>query len=133
MKIKLNNIPSCLRRKLLIVIMRTFIFLFFTSIFGFTSNNVLSQYPISGIVTDESGQPLPGASVVEKGTDNGVQTDFDGNFSIEVTDENATLVISYLGFTNKEVTINNQSTLTIQLSAETSVLEDLIQKPSIRF
>src|SRR5690606_25975207 len=52
------------------------------------------QHIVSGTVHDELGQPLPGASIVEKGTTNGAQTDFDGNFSLAVADENAVLVVS---------------------------------------
>jgi len=59
------------------------------------------QFEVNGTVLDQEGQPLPGANVLEKGTSNGVQTDFDGNFSLTVTDQNATLVVSYIGFKNK--------------------------------
>src|SRR5690606_27774874 len=68
------------------------------------ANGVL-QNTVSGNVADEQGQPLPGASVLEKGTTNGVQTDFDGNFSIDVP-KNATLIISYIGFQTQEIAIN---------------------------
>ena len=59
------------------------------------------QLAISGTVYDFDGQPLPGANILEKGTTNGTQTDFDGNFSIEIADENAILVFSYIGFFDK--------------------------------
>ena len=54
------------------------------------------QFQVGGTVVDDDGLPLPGASVVEKGTNNGTQTDFDGNFTLTITDENATLVFSYI-------------------------------------
>src|SRR5690554_1569325 len=57
--------------------------------FSYKSDRINLQYIVSGNVNDEFGQPLPGASIVEKGTTNGTQTDFDGNFSIGLTDENA--------------------------------------------
>ena len=56
------------------------------------------QFEVSGTVTDLTGQPLPGASIVEKGTANGTQTDFDGNFTLELDSADATLVVSYIGF-----------------------------------
>ena len=56
---------------------------------------------ISGSIIDSSGVPLSGANVLEKGTNNGTQTDFDGNFSLDVSNENSILVISYLGFLTK--------------------------------
>jgi len=55
-------------------------------------------FAVSGSVVDEFGVPLPGASIIEKGTTNGVVSDFDGNFSFEVASQNATLTISYIGF-----------------------------------
>ena len=56
---------------------------------------------ISGSIIDSSGVPLAGANVLEKGTTNWTQTDFDGNFSLDVSNENSILVISYLGFLTK--------------------------------
>ena len=58
----------------------------------------ITQNTINGTVSDKNGVPLPGANILEKGTTNGTQTDFEGNFSIDVADENASLVISYVGF-----------------------------------
>ncbi|MEC3908497.1 SusC/RagA family TonB-linked outer membrane protein [Tamlana sp. 2201CG12-4] len=84
------------------------------------------QQQVSGTVTDANGQPLPGANILEKGTTNGTQTDFDGNFSISVGDQNAVLVISYLGFKSKEVTVDNQTTLTISLEEDTSALDEVV-------
>lgn len=68
-------------------------------------NLSLVQKVVKGQVTDESGAPLPGANVLIKGTTIGVQTDTDGNFSIEVLGNNNTLVISFIGMEEQEVTI----------------------------
>ncbi|SDF19160.1 Secretin and TonB N terminus short domain-containing protein [Pricia antarctica] len=84
------------------------------------------QHSVSGSVTDSSGQPLPGASIVEKGTTNGVTTDFDGNFSIDVTDLDATLEISYVGFATKEVAINGQTNLLISLQEGAANLDEVV-------
>ncbi|MDO1499406.1 carboxypeptidase-like regulatory domain-containing protein [Winogradskyella maritima] len=62
---------------------------------------------------------------MKKGTTNGTQTDFDGNFSLEV-DSQATLVISYLGFKSQEVTVNGQSTITITLAEDAAALEEVV-------
>ena len=59
-----------------------------------------AQKTISGIVNDSDGLPLPGASVVEKGTSNGVTSDFDGNYSIDVS-EGSILVFSFVGYTSQ--------------------------------
>ena len=68
---------------------------------------------ISGIVTSEDG-PLPGAAVQIKGTNTGVSTDFDGNFSIEAGADD-TLVISFVGFATQEVLVGDQDQITVTL------------------
>ena len=69
--------------------------------------------------------PLPGASVVVKGTTNGTSTDFDGKFSLDIVSNGTTLVISYVGYQQKEVTITN-SPLTIILQVDTSTLDEVV-------
>lgn len=85
-----------------------------------------TEYQVSGTITDQDGQPLPGASVVEKGTDNGTQSDFDGNFSIEVADSNAILVVSYIGFATKEIPVNGQSNLNVTLEESAAGLDEVV-------
>ena len=80
---------------------------------------------ISGKVSDANG-PLIGANVLEKGTSKGAQTNFDGDFSIKVSDENTTLVFSYLGYATKEVVVNGQTTLEINLEVTTANLDEVI-------
>ena len=84
------------------------------------------QYKISGMVSDENGLPLSGASILEKGTVNGTQADFDGNFSIDVENEDAILVISYIGFATIELNTNGQSYFKIALKESASGLEEVI-------
>ena len=81
---------------------------------------------VTGTVSDENGMPLPGANIVEKGTINGVQTDFDGNFSINLSDENATLIVSYIGFATKEIAVNGQTQLQITLLEDSAKLDEVI-------
>ncbi|MEP4948256.1 MAG: carboxypeptidase-like regulatory domain-containing protein, partial [Flavobacteriaceae bacterium] len=69
------------------------------------STDAQSQLQIIGTINDSEGVPLIGANVIEKGTTNGTQTDFDGNFTLEVTDANAILVISYIGFLTQEIAL----------------------------
>ena len=73
------------------------------------NNLKLEQNSIQGIITDESGDPLIGASIVVKGTTQGTTTDFDGNYAINA-DIGDTLVISYIGFTSKQVVVKNATT-----------------------
>lgn len=91
-----------------------------------TALKLQQKYTVNGIVQDEKGLPLPGANLVEKGTTNGVTTDFDGKFSISEVDENAILVVSYIGFTTKEIAVNNQTDLTITLIEDAAGLEEVI-------
>ena len=66
---------------------------------------------VTGVVKDEKGEPIIGATVTEKGTKNATVTDYDGNYSLSVSNRNATLVISYIGFTTQEVKAGSDVTL----------------------
>ncbi len=93
-----------------------------------TSNNVevkTLQSTITGTVLDETGQPLPGANVVEKGTTNGTQTDFDGNYILNVAD-GATLVFSYIGFKTIEIAVNGQTSVDATLPEDAAALDEVI-------
>ncbi|WP_282159941.1 SusC/RagA family TonB-linked outer membrane protein [Ulvibacterium marinum] len=85
-----------------------------------------AQTTVTGTVTDDLNAPLPGASVIEKGTTNGTTTDFDGNFTIEVSDPNAILEVSYLGYTTMEIPLAGQTNVTAQLSEDATQLEDVV-------
>ena len=82
----------------------------------FSISAMLAQNSISGKVTDSDNQPLPGASVIEKGTTNGTTTDFEGNYSLTVGD-NATVVVSFVGYTTKEVAVNGRSVVNVTLAS----------------
>lgn len=81
---------------------------------------------VSGTITDKLGTPLPGANVIEKGTTNGFQADFDGNFTITTIGENPTLVFSYIGFATKEIVVNNQTNLTVVLEESAAGLDEVV-------
>lgn len=84
------------------------------------------QQTITGNISDENGTPLPGANILEKGTTNGTQADFDGNFTISIEDENAILVVSYIGFATKEVQVNSQTNLSINLEESSAGLDEVV-------
>ncbi|WP_108423637.1 SusC/RagA family TonB-linked outer membrane protein [Flagellimonas amoyensis] len=86
----------------------------------------LDQSTVSGVVTDDMGVPLPGATVFVKGTQNGTTTDFDGNFSLTVSADASILVVSYLGFNTLEVEIGSQSVFNVQLQPSTSTLDEVV-------
>lgn len=85
------------------------------------------QTEITGVVTGSAkGMPIPGVSIVEKGTNNGAVTDFDGNYSISLSSSDAVLVFSYVGFKTKEVEVNGQTSIDVSLEDEVSQLDELI-------
>ncbi len=85
-----------------------------------------AQTTVTGTVTDNQNTPLPGASVIEKGTVNGTTTDFDGNFTIEVADLNTVLEVSYLGYTTTDIPLNGQTSVSVQLDEDATQLEDVV-------
>ena len=87
--------------------------------------NIIQQKVIKGSVKDINGSPLPGASVIEKGTSNGTQTDFDGNYFITVK-KGAVLGFSFVGYKTKEIKISNQSVVNVTLEEESDILGELI-------
>lgn len=86
----------------------------------------VQTWTITGIVSDNFGQPLPGANILEKGTKNGTQTDFDGKFSLNVSSKNAHLVISYIGFIPNEISVNGQTSLSITLKEDVASLDEVV-------
>lgn len=213
MKFKLKHALFSTKGGLLIIVMKTFIFLCFTTVFGLTTNNVLSQnskikieenklltvdevfdlikeqtdykfiyqegifdnlplvqvkkgiistndllnqslknggysirvgadntvivekqensiprqdYEIKGVVKDVNGVPLAGANIIEKGTTNGTQADFDGNFILEVSSKESILVISYVGFKTVELPVNLDAVMEIVLEEDASKLEEVV-------
>ncbi|MCP2043577.1 TonB-dependent receptor [Pontibacter sp. HSC-36F09] len=83
------------------------------------------QATIKGKVVDDQGMPLPGASIVEKGTTNGVTSDADGNFTIKAG-LNTVLVVSYLGYKSQEVEVAGQTNLTIGLEMDATGLGEVV-------
>ncbi|MCH4551338.1 SusC/RagA family TonB-linked outer membrane protein [Aestuariibaculum lutulentum] len=80
---------------------------------------------VSGVVTDEIGQPLPGVTVLVKETKKGVSTDFDGNYKI-IVEKGQTLVFSYVGFKSQELVYENQKSITVKLSEDISALDEVV-------
>ena len=84
----------------------------------------LAQNTISGIIRDANG-PLPGANVIELGTNNGVSTDFDGNFQITVA-EGASIEISYTGYFTQTIEVGDQSSFDILMEEDTEQLDEVV-------
>ena len=80
---------------------------------------------VHGNVSDEFGEALIGATVLEKGTTNGTATDFDGNFELAVN-PNATIVVSYVGYNPMEVAVNGQTTINVVLKENATMLQETV-------
>lgn len=99
--------------------------LFVFCLFGF--QNLQAQTTVKGTITDAgSGIPIPGANVVVKGTKTSVSTDFDGKYSINVSNQSAVLVFSYVGTTTKEITVSGQTTINVALGADRQLLGEVV-------
>jgi TonB-linked SusC/RagA family outer membrane protein len=86
---------------------------------------VAGAHTVSGKITSDKGEALPGVTVVVKGTTNGVTTDASGNYSLTVPDDNSTLVISSVGFTKQEIAVGNRASLSQSLVAEDQALNEV--------
>ena len=94
-------------------------------LFGIVQLGWSQTRTVTGVVTDEAGVPIPGANVIVQGTTRGTTTDFDGNYTIEVSDSE-TLVFSYLGYRTQTIRVNNQSTISVRLAEEASALDEVV-------
>ncbi|WP_229203972.1 TonB-dependent receptor [Dyadobacter alkalitolerans] len=91
-----------------------------------SSLNIKKDIVIKGQVTDSENSPLPGVSVLVKGTSEGSLTDENGNFKISVDSESGVLIFSYIGFQTREVPVGNNTSLTIALKEDTKSLSEVV-------
>jgi TonB-linked SusC/RagA family outer membrane protein len=84
------------------------------------------QQTTIGTIKDRSGLPLIGATIIEKGTLNGTTSDFDGKFSITTSSSNAILIISFIGYQNQEISINDQNNFNITLQEKVADLSEVV-------
>ncbi|MDR3250945.1 MAG: SusC/RagA family TonB-linked outer membrane protein, partial [Tannerella sp.] len=81
---------------------------------------------INGKVTDTSGEPVIGCTVKEKGTSNGISTDVNGNFSLNVSSSKATIQLSYIGYATQEIVVGNKTSFNITLEEDTEMLDEVV-------
>jgi len=84
------------------------------------------QKTITGKVTDETGAPVPGATIIVKGTSTGIVSDMDGNFSLSVPTTAKTLVFSFVGMTSQEILVGTQTTISVKMISESIGLEEVV-------
>ena len=81
---------------------------------------------VTGIVTDESLLPIPGANVIEKGTTNGTVTDVNGEFEITVNSSQSTIVVSFIGYTTKEIKVGSKKYLKVRMNQDVQQLSEVV-------
>ena len=84
-----------------------------------------AQQSLSGSVVDGAG-PLPGVTIIEKGTNNGTTSDFDGNYTLTTSGQDAVLVFTYIGFLTQEIPVGTSSTIDVQLIEDVQGLEEVV-------
>lgn len=94
-------------------------------LFLFLATVTFAQQSVTGTISDESGEPLIGATILEKGTSNGTVSDFNGNFEINVSDD-AMLLISYTGYTDTELSVEGNGRMNITLAEKSEVLDAVV-------
>ncbi|GAB2796231.1 TonB-dependent receptor [Rhabdobacter roseus] len=102
-----------------------------SSLFHRGGERFLTQLPlpditVTGKVTDERGEMLPGVSVLIKGTNRGTTTDIDGSYTVVVPDARAVLVFSFVGYQSIEEVVGNRTTLSVALQSDTKALEEVV-------
>ncbi len=112
----MKNVCFTLSRKALLAI---------AMLLTFTLPALAQKITVHGVVDDTTGEPLIGATVMEKGTSNGTATDFDGNFTLNV-DPKGTLVISYIGYDTQEVPVNGRTEIKVTLSDNATILAETV-------
>ncbi len=93
---------------------------------AFLSEANQQQTSVSGTVSDNTGQPLPGVTVIIKGTTNGTVTNADGNYSISNIPDGATLVFSFVGMLTQEITVGNQTDINVAMAGDAIGIEEVV-------
>ena len=95
---------------------------------GFSSRirvSIVEELEVKGVIMDENGEALPGATILEKGSTNGTTTDMDGNFQMKCS-EDATLIVSFVGYKTREIQVNNRSVIDVKLELDSEQLEEVV-------
>jgi len=96
------------------------------ALFAMLSTSLFAQVTVTGVVTESTGDPVIGATVREKGSNAGTITDIDGNYSLQVANTNATLVVSYVGLETQEVKLAGRKTVNVELKSNDELLDEVV-------
>lgn len=108
------------------------VLLSFTLLFGITSMLLAQQRTVTGLVIDNLKEPMPGLTVMLKGTETGTITNIDGKFSISVPGNNAVLVFSFVGYNTQEVAVGNRSEIVVNMTEMSQVIDEVVVIASLR-
>ena len=97
-----------------------------TFLFNLMFLAVLAQVTVTGTVTMETGETVPGTTILEKGTTNGTITDVDGNYSITVAGSESVLVFSFVGYETREIVVGNQTVISTALTISLTAIEEIV-------
>lgn len=89
-------------------------------------NPSVFQQNVTGKITDSKGEAIPGATIIEKGTNNGVVSDADGNFSLVLQGNSPVLIISFVGMISQEIPVNGQTRINVTLEADYIGIEEVV-------
>lgn len=81
---------------------------------------------VRGTINDDTGRPLPGVSILEKGTTNGTATDTDGQYAINVANGNSVLVFSFIGYASQEIPVNNRNSIDLAMQPDVTALQEIV-------
>src|SRR5690606_32325168 len=85
-----------------------------------------NAFEVRGLVTSESGEPLPGANILEKGTTNGTVTSADGTFVVSVSGDRSILVFSFIGYTRQEIEVNGRTRIDVSMAPDLQSLDEIV-------
>lgn len=88
--------------------------------------DVKQDIAVSGVVFDESGEPMPGVTVLVKGTNRAIMTDIEGRYSISVPNKEAVLVFSFIGYSTQQITMAGKTSINVNLREDTQALEEVV-------
>ncbi|KAA0994249.1 TonB-dependent receptor [Dyadobacter sp. UC 10] len=91
-----------------------------------TNAPATADISVSGKITDDTGSPLPGVSILIKGTSKGATTNSDGSYNVEVVSGDAVLVISFVGYVSQEIQVGTRSVIDVQLVVDDKALEEVV-------
>lgn len=90
------------------------------------TDKMLSALTVSGVVTDENGQGFPGVNIIVKGTSAGTTTDVNGRYTLQVDDDNAILVFSFVGYNEQEISLGGRTVLDVKMQPNMQALEEIV-------